>query len=281
MTPIVYLDRMEAGIRSTIMTILGVSGAAVLWAPTEYPRELQPATAVSLSVIGGPTNIDSQARRSPELHATSGTLTLSGAAGRVYIGCSGAQWWYDVASGEDVSDARDAVIVLLEELGHRVYATVAPSGLDAITLVADDAWSLYGMVVSGPVTLVEDVTVFAQPTTSDVIVRVGVQVFSSSRYPSTGALASLSAILGSLPRASSCEALGQYGIAISGTHTPPVDLSGIAGASWESRAAANIDIRMTSYAADALDTIDSVAATIIQRGAEGSENQVTTGVVTP
>lgn len=251
----VRLDTVERAVIGSIVA----AGYVGIWAPSEYPRRDLGATVVSARLVRGPTARGRTTGYSAE--ATALTLTISGAAEAQRVGWSigGVKRMVDVGAEDTDEDVRDALLAAAvvgtgEDAWHP-GVTIEALSTNKITFAgaAGTMWNPRALGASAS---------FAVDASTDCQIQTGVQsaVVELQAYASRGTAAA--AVLGDIAGQLSMDELiavrSDLGVTFQGPMSEPVDLSKMAGAQWDSRAAARLRVSLRSYAAKAINTIDSM-----------------------
>lgn len=249
MTPVVYWERLMAGIAAIL-------GTDCVWSASQQGRGNHPATYIELSPAGGPTQ--SSHERGSDGLPVDVTLTLSEDDGRAVIYATDAVWSADVVGG-DVETARDALIAALAVEGSRIFATVTPVSTNALRIVPDDVYGLYRLGVAGPIAVTSRTDQVCAITSFEGPAGIQLRAYSTTPYPAGGAHDALAIALAQIEhRIEQLDALGLSYL----RHTPPVDLSALRSARWETQAASTVYFQARSFYAEAIGEIDQLTGTL-------------------
>lgn len=243
--------------------ITAVTGATALWAPSQYPRSsTSPAQVVTAKITRGPTVGRTQVRYESEPTSLRWTAVAPALGQRLILGVSGARWAYDVQGGDDVTDARDgllAQIVASSVNGHQALPGVAVTADGAASILLNASgvpgllWSPGIRGGEATLTVVSEVDCETETGIADCVLEFQAYV----RGPGATAHELLGALGGALRGHDVAAIRERWGVAFRGSLTEPINLDALAGAGWESRAAARLPIAVRSYRAVAVATIET------------------------
>lgn len=250
------LDRMERGLFEFLDGIAEVTGWA-FGAPNfrEFPESL-----ISLSLLAGPEPRTRRSSRGTAIEPIASIRITVEDTLPIAVGLGGVWIPIEPEPGDQPGDLRDRLVEALAlEPGVSVSAVGGPGpGPKALDLSADAYGSILDLRLSGPLS-----SSLLTRQAPGLVVRgswratVSVQVFSKSRRPSSGALALAVQAQERLQTRPRVDALLAYGVGIVG-YTAPIDLTSIAGQTWESRASFDLSIVLWNSWAEQIDTIETV-----------------------
>lgn len=262
----IAFDRLQAGLRQAILA--ADNTLTVVWSPSEYP-EPAGGNLVALRVLSGP---DLRGYRLEHKHypiPTTVRVTCTNTAGsRGTIFCQGARWHLDVEPGETATEYRDRWVEYLATAGLAVDGEITPVGANAFDIAGTELISLYGFGTFGQVTSTVTASTFSDIRSSDARLRIEAQVFSGTRYLRGGAMDTAAKLVAKLGLPAPRAVLNAYGL-VHVTTSPVVDLTTIAGPGWESRAAVSVDIGTNIFAAEAVESIETVTGTLTVENGTG------------
>lgn len=268
----VRLDRLQHGLCASVLHAL--PAAAVVWAPSEYPRGS--GLLVAIRIIAGPhfAAQGGEAVRMVTLPTAATVRVLDATAGRgVGLRASGLAWEYVIQAGDGVEDVRDGLLASIGE-APPIDAVFEPNDTDEIEIVATALGDLYGLAVRGSAPgLIELETTTAaacKAQIGEVTTTIEIQAYSSSRYARSGATAAVTRWLSTLRLPSSRAILGAAGLSIVEGSPRVVNLDTLSGPGWESRAAVSLSVSQLSIAAELVDTIETIAFDLDARTPDGT-----------
>lgn len=260
----VRTDRVEAAVIGCIR-VLGPAGIDAVWSRSLYPHRSSDNPVCTAKIVRGPWN------RTPDVteidaptvvRLTMPPVVRVGA--RVGIAMTGAKWSIDTTS-TDVTEARDALIDLFSTEQGAEYlpgVTLTAVSTDMIDFDADGVPGLLFSPVSIGVGAIVEVLDAIPCEVSTAIARCVVEVQAYANGGGSDALAILGAINGAMEMSRAVELRHALGVTYHGCEEP-VDLTGIAGADWESRASTRWQMTVRSYVAHPVDIIEIVEAGLV------------------
>lgn len=258
----VRLDRLQRALYEALGGVADVVG----WAYGEQPRGT--GSLLVLRLLAGPTpgNVR-HARGTPIKPADSIVVRVSDVVEgeRVGIILNGFGYRYDVPNGATLGSIRDALLasVVAGETDYG-FVTATAVSTDGILLTADFLGGLRSLSLRG--SLVSESPVFSGDmvlvTEGTAVMTIGFQAFARDCQPSSGAAAMLGAVLDRFQSVTVADALDEYGLGI-WRKGEVVDLTAIAGAHWESRAALEISFAAKSVFVTPVDSIETVDLTVV------------------
>lgn len=263
-TETVRFDRLQRGLADYVEALTGV---VPVW-HGGVPRESQAATFATLAIISGPRSASggspSVVSATLPLTATA-TVTAATVDSSAVLRASGRRFLYRAQLGDDVTIVRDGLLVAIDaDPGSLVSATFTASGADAIAIEADSLGDLYNLASAGLLSLVVDTEQACKVQMDNVEHTIRLQ-FWSVDGPRTGANAMLARFLGGLWLDAPLRVLDAYGLGVRAGN--PINLDGLAGPVWETRAAVDLAVTQLSVSAGEAGEITEVRSTVVARSA--------------
>jgi hypothetical protein len=255
------IDRLRYAVRQLVLAA-HPSGVQCVWDPSTYPRS--PTTGgsiVTAKIMRGPTR--SQSQRVDRDVPTSMLCTIASPTANTRIGLrvSSVQRHTDLGAAPTTETARDALLGVLNEatIGPALLpgVTAAAVGADAIRLTGAIG-TLYDASALGPgVTLATEASTYVQLSTGRANALIELQAYAQGRAPV--ALELLGEVDAAL-RGIDVDAIEEITGCTFARHTAGdiVDLTAMAGAEWESRAAVRLAVHLRSMRAVAIEQIEGV-----------------------
>ena len=238
----VRLDRLQQG----LFEALGDVATNVLWTQTQVPQSEVSGDLLTLNLTSGPSlGLRQGARGVVLLPADSVVVRVDAATvtTRNVVVLNDFPYYRDTVAGDTVTAIRDALLALIN-VGE-LAVTASTDGSDGIALTADTFFS--------------DNAVLETVGTSTCLVTV--QCYSKGREPRNGAWALADAALDKLQQTQILEELTRFGLGL-WDKGGIVNLSGIAGGGWESRAAFDLLVAARSVNVRPVDQIETVTGSI-------------------
>jgi len=253
----VRLDRMQ----KALFDLFGGLGATVTWEYEQVPHEQLGETVISLAATAGPSPHNRQAHAGVLLlPADSVVVRITGATvgTRNVIKLNGFDYYRDTIAGDTFTTIRDAMMSNIEA-GEDGAVSVAADGADGIAMTADFLGGLRRLQLVGE--LSADAPVFSGSGVLEqehtILYLVGVQTYSKRRELRHGANSLADLALDETRAHDKLELLERAGVAI-WERSDVTDLTAIAGANWETRAAFDLTIAARTIAVREIDLIETV-----------------------
>lgn len=264
----VRLDRLQRALYDAF-SAAGIA-SNVVWTRGEVPRESLGPDIVALSLTAGPTpGLRMRTRGRTILPPDSVVVrVLAATVGkRLIVRLNDFDYRHDVSTGQTITNVRDALmakVVAGEQSQGDV--TVLTDGTDGFEIIAALLGGIRSLVLVGgdseiandpPVSSGDAVLV----TEGTSLHMVNVQAFSTNTSPRNGAHQVAQDALDLLQAEDVVEQIGEEGFAIwdLGAVT---DLSGIAGAHWQSRATFDVTLAGRSVFVRPVDQIEELNMTV-------------------
>lgn len=262
----VRLDRLQRGLYEALS---GVAGS-VLWTMSEVPHEqLDDVDILTLESTAGPTHVHRRHSQGTLLAPADSIIVRVDAATvgtRNIVRLNEFDYYYDAIGGDTATDIRDDLLPQIQA-GEVGSVTATADGADGIALAGDFLGGLRSLTLLGE--LSSESEVFSGDavlvTESTVTFLITLDAYSKNREPRNGAMSVIDAAIDQLHSLDVVENLGRYGLGlwdIIGT----TDLSGIAGAHWETRAAANVTVAARTVFVRPVDQIETTTAAVVVEG---------------
>ena len=255
----VRLDRLQQG----LFEALGNVAADVVWSYGQIPREQISSDLLALTLTAGPSLGFRRSRRGRVLQPASSVVVRVTAATvgvRNVLRLNGFDYFRDTVALDTPTIIRDAM--LADVVAGEPLIVAAPDGADGITLTAPTLGDMRTLHLFGE--LANDPAVFPPPPDDTVLVTEGtavhlvtVQAYSKQAEPVDGAWALCDAALDVVQSEAGVELLGRYGLAL-WEKGPVINLSAIAGANWETRAAFDLTLAARTVSVEPIQTIETV-----------------------
>ncbi len=274
----VRLDRLQQGLFEAFNGV----AADVVWTYGQVPREQISSDLLALTLTAGPSLGFRRSRRGRVLQpATSVVVRVTGttAGVRNVIRLNDFDYFTDTTGVDTLTTIRDRLLALAIA-GEPVILPTA-DGADGVLLTAPTVGDIRTLQLFGE--LGNDAPVFPIPPDDTVLVTEGtashlvtVQAYSKGQEPTNGAWALCDAALDVLQSDAGVELLGRFGLGL-WEKGPVINLSAIAGANWETRAAFDLTIAARSVSVEPIQTIETVNYSIALADASGSTVATVTG----
>lgn len=252
----IRLDRVQRAAVATTQLLAG-AGVRVLWAPSEFPRRTADGATITIRPVRGPLLGPPDVLSSEEATLLRWEIGTPVEDELVGLHLSGATW--GVTATDDAEGTRDALLALFTgETFPGVEITA--DGTDSIIFDTDDVPGLLWR----PRAFGDDVTVAAveavtcEVATASAELTLELQAFAAGRGMS--ALALLSEVASGWALDASIAIRTQWGVSLRSIGEL-IDITSIAGATWESRASMRIAVSTRSYTALPIGRIESVEST--------------------
>lgn len=261
-------DRIKrAAIELITLTTVG-TGAVAAWAPAQhYPqRPSSGVPVVTATLQRGPEIRHSRVLSSCEPTDLRWSITPTA---DTLVGLSLAGVRFTVETGSLAADAvRDALLAILQADTRLIPGvTAAADGGDGISLTGAIG-TMYTPCPIGPgAAIAVNAETTAEVETANARALLEFQAYASG--PGIAAQGLLSRLTGSLKRSDILASRFRLGVAFEGPAGDMVDLQGLAGPQWESRASVRLPVTLRSYSAAAVDDIATVSTTLQARTPDG------------
>lgn len=234
----VRLPHLERGLTQALAPVADV----VCWARGEQPRDAG-ESLLSMRLMAPPSVLARHGGR-VRARAQSATVTVTGATegGRNVLQLDGYRHVRDVPAASTVTAERDALKAQLDDIEAGRVTTAAVS-TDQITITPVDITALWDLQVSGELTgeVTHGGALRVDKRQEQALVEI--QTFARGKHLAQSAHAILTQALNRLVDHDPMVALAEWGVAVLGW-SPPVDISAIAGAGWETRASSVLTVNM-------------------------------------
>ena len=264
------IDRLRYAARS--LALLAHPSAAVVWAPSTYPRS--PSTGgdvITIRAARGPSRAQSLLLDRDTPTSLLLTVPTIAADDRIGLRVADVRRTVDVASGTAATVARDALLaeLVLADVGPALLpgVTAAAVGTDQIRLTGA-AGTMHEPQALG-LTLAVESAAYAQLSTARASALLEVTAYSATRAPDAhGVLMNLEAAL----RGYDVDAIEDETGCIFARHPAGeiVDLTALAGPTWESRAVVRIAVSLRTTRAVEIYQIDAVGIDTIRTSPSGT-----------
>ena len=250
----------------------GCEPAQVAWSYNEQTFQSFPQEFINLDLTGPSAGIR-QARQGRAIQAIEAvTIEVDSVDPlvRLVISVNGAEYFEDPQPGDTAQDIRDRFIAQLQQF-EAPSIDVLPAGTNGIELTSTFVGAIIslgvgpGLVLSG--VLLAPTAVLLTEATRDFVLSV--ECYSKGREPRNGAWDLCARALASLEAEDLGFKLDRVGVGMRG-RGPTVDLTAIAGAHWESRAAFDVDMYQRSKFVRELGEIANAEILITYRDQSGS-----------
>ncbi|MEC9048872.1 MAG: hypothetical protein VYA51_12750 [Planctomycetota bacterium] len=256
------LDRLAYATRSMILAAVP-SGARVLEAPTTLPRRnAGDSSVITFKAVRGPSLSRSERLDLDLPTSLLWTIANPEALDRVGVHLSGVRRWTDLDASPTAEAARDALQLVLEDavIGPALLPGVAFAavGTDSIRMTGA-VGSMYGHEALGAgVTLTAETM---QPCTAVTGKARAVLEVSAYAHGTAPVAKQLLADVEVALRGDDVDLIESETGCIFERHPVGniVDLDGLAGAEWESRAVVRLAVYLRAMRATAIETIESVS----------------------
>lgn len=274
----VRLDRLQQG----LFEALGSVAADVVWSYGQVPREQVSSDLLALTLTAGPSLGFRRSRRGRVLQPASSVVVRVAAATvgrRNIIRLNDFDYFRDTVALDTPTIIRDAM--LADVIAGETVIVAAADGADGIALSAPTLGDMRTLTLFGE--LNHDPPVFPAPPDDTVLVTEGtathlvtVQAYSKSTEPFDGAWAMCDAALDVLQSEAGVELLGRFGLAL-WEKGPVINLSAIAGANWETRAAFDLTVAARTVSVEPIQTIETVNYALDVRDVSGALIETVSG----
>lgn len=250
MTQGVRLPFLERGLRSCLVGVADV----VSWARGHNARGA--GSLLSMRLMGPPRSLARHGGKS-RARSSSATITIDDApeGTRTVIQLDAYRYVRDVPASSSVTAERDALLALLVA-GESDRMTVAASGSDAITLTPLTISSLWELKVSAELSATVAHSGAVRLDQRQEEAALAIETFARGPHLADSAHAVLSDALNRTVEHDRMLELAELGIAVTGW-TPPVDISAVAGGTWETRASALVSLNLRSTYITSVDRLES------------------------
>jgi len=226
----------------------GCEPAAVAWSYGEQTFEVFPEEFINLSLTGPSVGIRAHRQGVPLTPIAQVVVRVATTSElqRLVITVNGAEYFDDPQPGDTVTTIRDRVLDELIQF-ESANLVLAADGADGISIISGFVGALYSLQLSAGWTfdglVLSDSCVLLTESTREFVMNVG--CFSKQRAPRSGAWDLCARALATLEADDLGDQLDRVGVTLRG-RGPTVDLTAVAGAHWESRAAFDVEMYQRS-----------------------------------
>lgn len=265
----VRLDRVQRGIFEAMKSALEDTGVVntVCWSYQQQER-VDDESILTLELTAGPTAGHREGAHYDTIikPPTSVIVQVHGleVGRRALVWLNGFAHYYDIQAGDTKADVRDALLASIQDQ-EAEFVTATASGTARILLSATFP-KLWGLYTGTPGTWSAENILYgdgvftgaaASVTTGIELAQLTVNAYSKNLELRNGARTIAEKARAALRTRDVVDVFARYGAAI-GTRGPVIPLNAIAGANFETRAAASVDLRLESYIVKPTDTIETV-----------------------
>ncbi len=256
------VDRLQQGL---FLALSGL-GATVLWTHSQVPRSEVDDDLLALSVTAGPTAWNRGHAHGGQVQAQVQslriTVTAATAGARTVARLNGFDYRVDVSAVDTVTTVRDELLSQIQD-GEDGDVTAAAHSTNAIDLTADWAGAIWKLGITAELAASDlvEADAYVEVSSRTETSSISLQAYSQGREPRDGATALLTKARKALRRRDVQATLERYGLGLWRVGTP-IDLSAIAGASWETRSAVDLTVAAQSVLVEPVDVIEHVSMAI-------------------
>lgn len=270
LAPVRY-DRMREAFVSVLTDAMGPD-VTIKWARDSVQRGLTKSDMVAITPAGGAGSNADRAGNfiilSPDTILFTVDTATAGERYSLYL--NNHPYRYDALGPDTPTEIRDALLALVVADTRSPYTPTA-TGADGLLVTADasgDLWQADALPAAAWTT-VQGTTNPALVTQRQMLQTLTIGCFSKATAPEDGAHV-LEARVRAALRADEYLATWQdQGVAL-GVRGPPIDLSAIAGSTWETRMSFDLTVGLESVTSRPTDSIDTVTNTVTFRDLDGS-----------
>jgi len=262
----VPLDRVKAA----AMQLVGQTTSALgMWAPVQFPR--RPSSdqdVITARMVRGPEIRGTRTFCQDEPLVVTWSIVAPLANRRYGVSLAGTRFFTDASAAPTDAEVRDALVSSIEP---RLLPNVSitPGGTGDIVFSSASPGRLYCPMAfgSGASVSITD-SADAEITTGNARCLLEFQAYSAG--PGLGAQAAIADLICGLDSYDVSQLRHILGIAFEGPAGDVVDLTGLAGTEWESRASVRIPVVLRSYRAVPVESIESISLSTLDLRVDGA-----------
>lgn len=269
----VRIDRLQEGLFTVLSDFYG-SEVSVFWAHNEPSREQLKSNLLSLEVLSGPTKVyQTRPRGQAFIPPTNIVLTIVNAIEdelyQIYI--NNIKYSYTAVFGDTVDTIRDALVSIVEADEYKPCTISATLNAGEFEIIPNSFAEIYQCSINQNITL----TTLVLSSSAALFTRgvrqfvVSLQAFSKNKNPRNGSQYLMDRFMDLSEMKTYSDLLwGNYGISLINVSSP-VDLTAIAGASWESRSSIDLTINLDSGVTEPTESLEGVSFSVsLQNGTQ-------------